>query len=202
MRWIIVISMSLLWACAPPQEAAAPTGSAAQSAAGPDGWITLFDGSGLDALMMTGDANWSVEGDVVGADSGSGMLVTRETFSDFELQVEFFVSVDANSGIFLRCADPQNIADTTCYEVNIYDTRPDQTYRTGGIVHFAPPAELMNAGGRWNRYEITAEGTRLRVVLNGEQLVDVEADQYSDGHIGLQYGAGVVKFRNVRVRRL
>jgi len=60
----------------------------------------------------------------------------------------------------------------------------------------------MNAGGRWNRYEITAEGTRLRVVLNGEQLVDVEADQYSDGHIGLQYGAGVVKFRNVRVRRL
>jgi hypothetical protein len=205
MRWITICSISLLWACAPPQgeDSAAPAAASSQNApAGPGEWTTLFDGTDLGAFTMTGDANWSIEGDAVGADSGSGMLVTKETYSDFELEVEFFVSMDANSGIFLRCADPQDIADTTCYEANIYDTRPDQTYRTGGIVHVAEPAAIMYTGGRWNRYELMADGTHLRVVLNGEQLVDTEDGQYTQGHIGLQYGAGVVKFRNVRVRRL
>jgi hypothetical protein len=42
----------------------------------------------------------------------------------------------------------------------------------------------------------------LRVTLNGEELVNVEDDSYLDGHITLQYGSGVVKFRNARVRRL
>jgi hypothetical protein len=195
----------LLSACAPPQSedsAASDAAATGSGTAGAGGWMTLFDGSNLDAFTPTGDANWSIEGEAVGADSGSGMLVTNETFADFELQVEFFVSTDANSGIFLRCADPQNVVDTTCYEVNIFDTRPDQTYRTGGIVHVAEPRVIMHSGGRWNRYEITLDGTTLNVVLNGEELVNVEDERFSDGHIGLQYGAGEVMFRNVRVRRL
>ena len=86
--------------------------------------------------------------------------------------------------------------------MNIYDTRPDQTYRTGGIVHIAAPTSVITTGGRWNTYEIVAQGPRLRVTLNGTQTVDVADSQFADGPIALQYGAGVVKFRNVRVRRL
>ena len=108
----------------------------------------------------------------------------------------------ANSGIFIRCADPQSVRDDNSYEVNIFDTRPDQTYRTGGIVHFAAPASVINTAGRWNTYEIRAEGPRLTVRLNGTLTVDTEDTQYASGPIALQYGAGVVKFRNVRVRAL
>ena len=200
MRWITLSCVALLCACAP-SENETPAPSAAPAAVTGE-WITLFDGSNLDAFLETGDANWMIEGDTVGADSGNGMLVTNETFADFEMEVEFFVSTDSNSGIFLRCADPQDVSATSCYEVNIYDTRPDQTYRTGGIVDVAAPAAIMHSGGRWNRYELLADGTRLRVVFNGEELVDVQHEGFRDGHIGLQYGAGVVKFRNVRIRRL
>ncbi len=200
-----VIAVLSLVACSEPPPTDNPDSSAGASpaTAAPSGnWRTLFDGSGLSAFRINGDANWQIDSDVVGADTGSGMLVTNEVFDDFELEVEFWVDVPANSGIFLRCPDPAEVTDTTCYEVNIFDTRPDQTYRTGGIVNIASPAVELHAGGRWNRYEITALGERLQVVLNGEPVVDVEDGRFSSGHIGLQYGAGIVKFRNVRIRTL
>ncbi len=165
------------------------------------GWTTLFDGSTLDGWNVLGNANWELEDGAVQADTGSGFLVTPESYGDFELLLEFWVDEPANSGIFIRCADPQSVRDTNCYEVNIYDTRADQTYRTGGIVHIAAPTSVINAGGRWNTYEIAAQGPQLTVTLNGTQTVDVEDSQFADGPIALQYGAGIVKFRNVRVRR-
>jgi hypothetical protein len=136
------------------------------------------------------------------ADTGSGFLVTPVDYTDFELTLEFWVDEPANSGVFLRCQDPAAINQGNAYEVNIYDTRPDQTYRTGSIVEFAAPSEVINTGGQWNTFEIRAEGTHLTVTLNGVQTVDIDDDTYASGPIGLQYGAGVVKFRNVQIREL
>ena len=175
---------------------------AAGAAAQGGGWTTLFDGSSLDGWNVLGDANWALEDDAVRADSGGGFLVTPRSYGDFELTLEFWVDEPANSGIFVRCADAQSVRDDNSYEVNIYDTRADQTYRTGGVVHFAAPTSVINAGGRWNTYEIRAEGTRLTVRLNGTQTVDMNDSTYASGPIALQYGAGVVKFRNVRIREL
>ncbi len=207
MRWIGLFLLGLLAACAPgePEDSApaagAGTGNATVDA---DGWQTLFDGTDLSAFTQLGDANWTIEeGGAVGADAGDGgHLVTNERFADFELELEFFVNVEANSGVFSRCPDPEDIAATTCYEVNIYDTRADQTYRTGGVVNYAEPAAILYTGGRWNRYQIYANGTNQRATLNGVEMYDFDDETYSDGHITLQVGSGIVKFRNVRVRRL
>ena len=166
------------------------------------GWTTLFDGSNLNNFNPIGDANWEIADGAVGADSGSGFLVTKESYADFELTLEFWVDEPANSGIFVRCADAMSVTDRNSYEVNIYDTRADQTYRTGGIVHIAAPNSVIMTAGKWNSYEIKAEGSRLMVTLNGEEMVDVRDTQFADGPIALQYGLGIVKFRNVRVRSL
>ena len=165
-------------------------------------WTQLFDGSSLDGWRVLGDANWELADDAVSANSGGGFLVSEESYGDFELRLEFWVDEPANSGIFIRCADPQNVNDRNAYEVNIYDTRADQTYRTGGIVRLAAPSAVIDAGGQWNTYEITAQGSRLIVILNGTQLVDTTDDQFSSGPIALQYGAGTVRFRNVQIRSL
>ena len=173
-----------------------------QDASAQGGWTTLFDGSNLNNFNPIGDANWEIADGAVGADSGSGFLVTKESYGDFELTLEFWVDEPANSGIFVRCADATSVTDRNSYEVNIYDTRADQTYRTGGIVHIAAPNSVIMTGGKWNSYEIKAEGSRLMVTLNGEEMVEVRDTQFSDGPIALQYGLGIVKFRNVRVRGL
>lgn len=183
-------------------EAGGTSPSADSGGAGPGEWQVLFDGSSLDRWNVVGDANWTIEGDTVRADSSSGnsFLVSDAEYSDFDLSLEFWVDVPANSGVFLRCQDAAVIGADNCYEVNIYDTRPDPTYRTGAVVNFVEPAEIVNTGGRWNSYEISADGNRLRATLNDVEMFDFEDGTYSSGPIALQYGTGTVIFRNVRIR--
>ncbi len=173
------------------------SGRAAQS-----GWTTLLDGSSLKGWNQVGDANWQVMEGVIQATGGNGWLVSDQAYGDFELVVEFWVSDDGNSGVYFRCADPKQITDKSCYEANIFDKRPDPTYRTGGVVHRAAPAAQVNAGGRWNTYEISARGPRLIVSLNGMQMVDVQNSELTRGPIALQYADGTVKFRRVLIRPL
>ena len=196
--FIAVATIGVVSAACSPGKGPAEAGRAA---APEPPWTTLFDGTGLAAWTTTGDANWQVSDGTVAADAGVGFLVTRESYGDFELEVEFFVSPDANSGVFLRCANPAKPGAATCYEVNIFDQRPDATYRTGGIVGIAKPSVQVDAGNRWNTYHIEAHGRHLVVTLNGQTTVDVEDDKLSTGGIGLQYAAGHVKFRSVRIRR-
>jgi len=197
---LICLTSSIVFACgASPSE---EVGGNAGSPEADDGWTTLLDGSTLEGWDVIGDANWTVGDGFVEATSGNGFLVSPDMYGDFDLTVEFWVNDLANSGVFIRCSDPSAIAAENAYEVNIYDTRPDQTYRTASIVDVAPPEVSIDTGGQWNTFEIRAEGSHLMVTLNGIQTVDVEDDQYVDGPIGLQYAAGIVRFRNVQVRPL
>jgi len=167
-----------------------------------EGWRILFNGSDLSGWNVVGDANWRVEERAARADksTAASFLVSEDSFANFDLELEFWVDPEANSGVFMRCQDAANIADTSCYEANIFDTRPDQTYRTGAIVNVAEPAEFVYTGGQWNRLRVTADGPRLRVVLNGRPLVDARDSRFSRGPIALQYAAGQVMFRNVRIK--
>jgi hypothetical protein len=167
------------------------------------GWITLFDGSSLDNWNRIGDANWRLEGGLAQADKGNGFLVSKNSYTDFQIKAEFWVDADANSGIFIRCSDPHKVTATNAYEVNIFDKRPDPTYGTGAIVNVAKPSTFIKAGGQWNTYEITAKGAEFTVTLNGIRTVDgVQDAKLVSGPIALQYAAGVVKFRKVQIRPL
>ena len=166
------------------------------------GWVTLFDGTSLNSFNVVGNANWKLADGNVEATSGSGFLVTKETYSNFEIRVEFWVDEGANSGVYMRCQDAAKITDMTCYEANIFDKRPDQSGRTGAIVHVAKPIAVVDAGGKWNTYEITAKGPQLTVRLNGTVTSQAEDAKFTSGPIALQYMAGTVRFRRVQIRRL
>lgn len=172
-----------------------------QTASAPGGeWQTLFDGTSFAGWNQNGDANWQLVDGAAAADSGTGFLVTAASYADFDLELEFWVTPDANSGVFIRCAGPTEIGAAECYEVNIFDQRPDPQYRTGAIVDVAEPRVMLETGDKWNRYEISARGPHLVVKLNGQTTVDTEDDKLTVGPIALQYGAGRVMFRNVRIR--
>jgi len=179
-------------------------GACSSMSSGP-GWIVLFDGSNLDNWNAIGNANWRIADGAVMADSGDkrqGYLVSKNSYTDFQVKAEFWVDDDANSGVFLRNANPKEIGAKTGYEVNIFDKRPDPSYGTGAIVYVAKASTVLKAGGRWNTYEITAKGPQLTVVLNGVKTAEVQDTQHPSGPIALQYGAGVVKFRRVEIKPL
>ncbi len=180
-----------------------------QRASGQAGWVTLFDGKNLDNWNQIGDANWKLADGVVTADKGSGFLVSKNSYGDFQLRAEFWVDEDANSGIFIRCTNPDKVGTDSAYEVNIFDKRPDPTYGTGAIVNVAKVDPMPKAGGKWNVYDITAKGPEFIIILNGQKTVDGAKDgKFANGRIALQYGAGavkdkgIVKFRKVEIKPL
>lgn len=171
-----------------------------------EGWVTLLDDKNMGDWNRVGETNWRLEDGAVVADKktseGAAYLVSKDSYQDFQIYVEFWASDDANSGIFIRCSDPMKIGDKTCYEVNIFDQRPDPTYGTGAIVNFVEVDPMPKAGGTWNTYEITAKGRELVVVLNGETTAELHNGLFAEGPFALQHGAGVIKFRKVAIKPL
>ena len=171
-----------------------------------EGWVTLLDNGKMGEWDRVGESNWRLEDGAVVADKRTGEaaahLVSKTPYKDFQLHVEFWASDDANSGVFLRCQDPKRITDRSCYEVNIFDQRPDPTYGTGGIVHFAEISPMPKAGGKWNTFEITAKGRLITVMLNGKKTVELHNGLFAEGPFTLQHGSGVIKFRKVAIKPL
>ncbi len=173
-----------------------------------EGWITLLDSTKMGDWSEVGKANWAMKDGALAADKLDdakvlSYLVSKDSYKDFQIKAEFWTDEEANSGIFIRC-DVRNIIDSkVCYEVNIFDKRPDPSYGTGAIVDVAKVDPMPKAAGKWNTYEITAQGPHLVVVLNGQKTADVQDSKHLNaGPIALQYGSGIVKFRKVRNKAL
>lgn len=167
------------------------------------GFTALLDGKDLNQWKTVGNANWRLQDGVLQAELGGGFLVTRQSYKDFQLKAEFWVDETANSGIFVRCSDLKDINANNAYEVNIYDQRPDPSYGTGAIVNVAKVSPMPKAGGHWNSYDITFQGSHMLVYLNGVKTADTEDSRLAEaGPIALQYDKGVVKFRSITIKPL
>ena len=188
--------------------AAAALAACASMSASNEGSTYLLDGpKGFgENWYRIGDANWRIVDGIAQADTGekgkSSYLMTKQAYGDFVLHAEFWVSDDANTGIYMRCPDLNNITDMNCTEANVFDQRPDQTYATGAITHLSPIKNGPKAGGKWNTFDITAKGPRITVVMNGVQTAETDKAHALRGNIGLQWAAGVVKFRIVEIKPL
>ena len=170
------------------------------------GWTTLFDGKSLDGWSQVGESNWRVEDGAIVVDKmpgkDAGYLVSKDSYKNFVVRVEFWPSDDANSGIYFRCLDPKKITDRTCYEANIFDQRPDPSYGTGAITRYVEINPMPKTGGKWNTIEVTAKGRDITVVLNGQMTATLRNGMFDEGPVALQHGAGAIKFRKVEIKPL
>lgn len=168
------------------------------------GWIQLFDGETLFGWTPRGAARWEVVDGCLQPESGTGggFLCTTSEFADFELHAEFWIDGEANSGVFLRCPPAGDITPWTSYEVNIYDAH--EKWPSGSINEVARRRGRASTVGRWNTFDLRAEGATLTVRLNGRRVVRVEDARHARGLIALQTltGKGLVRFRDVRLRPL
>ena len=185
-------------------------------------WKPLFNGKDLEGWTPQGSAIWRVErGVLVGTQAGdpkrSGMLVTKDAFGDFELELEFMLDEHGkyNSGVYLRCQPDEKNRLRTGYQVNL--GRGAAGEYCGGVflkdwLAKGDEKDAVRKPHEWNRLRIVARGAHLVVDLNGVNVVDFkhadpEPRLLAPGPLALQtYGAeghaGWVTFRNVRVRPL
>src|SRR5687768_4596611 len=100
---------------------------------GEAGWYPLFDGRNLDGWIVPDGADWKVvDGEIVVETGANNLLIYDETFSDFELRVDFLAAPSANSGVFVRMSGKALGPGAKAYEVNVAPA--GNPYPTGSIV--------------------------------------------------------------------
>jgi hypothetical protein len=178
--------------------AAAQTSLTAKEAA--EGWLLLFDGETAFGWTQEGGAKWRVESGALTADGESGYLRSNSPFADYVLKLDYRAPADENSGVFLRSAR-EGQPHVTGYELQIYGKHAE--YPTGSLVNHIKAKAVNPAPDRWHTYEVTAQGDRFVVKLDGRTVLDGRDSKSRAGHIGLQYNKDKkIEFRNIRLKPL
>lgn len=165
------------------------------------GWKLLFDGKSLKGWESHGEPEaWSVkDGALACRGTMISWLGSVDAFSDFTLKLEFRGAANVNSGVFLR-SNKEGQPHLTGYELQIWDFQP-AGYNTGSFVGTAKASPVKILADRWNRYEVTADGDRFVVVLNGQTVLDIRDKKSAAGVFGLQCQKDLpIDFRNFKVK--
>jgi hypothetical protein len=209
------------------------TADAAAPAVVDSQWQVLFDGTSLDHFRgFKKDSmpdGWEiVEGNLARTGSG-GDIITREQYDDCELELEWKIQPNGNSGIFFNVAeDGYDHVWQTGPEMQIlddelhYDGKNRLTCAGSNYALHAAPEGVVHPAGQWNAVRLVLRGDQVEHWLNGENVVSyqlqspewqglVAGSKFKDmpdygsrasGHIALQDHGDVVEYRNIRIRRL
>jgi hypothetical protein len=174
-------------------------------------------------------AAWKVQDGVLhGSEPRGTWLVSEKEYGDFLLEFEWKIGERGNSGCGIRFPGQGDPAFDGL-EIQMCDARynnpPDTADKlTASIYKTIAPTKQVYKPTEWNQYQITALGSKLKVVLNGEVVQDLDLSQYDKpverhngtmapplkdrprkGHIGFQElsrGGGHVQIRNARIKVL
>jgi hypothetical protein len=187
-----------------------------------EGWVSIFNGKDLTGWEIMGpakDAFYAEDGVLVCNGKGGEWIRYTEKLDNFVLQLEYKVTRRANSGVFLRSQEKGHPAYTG-FEVQILDDygHPANTHVSGAIYDVVAATENMSKPtGEWNKLEITCDGPKVIVALNGTKVIDINLDEFTKpigkfktpyaelprtGYIGLQDHGFPLWFRNIRLKKL
>jgi serine/threonine protein kinase len=170
-------------------------------------WQDLFDGKTLDGWRVDGAATWTVSDNAIhSGGEGSGMLLSRREFGDFELQADVKINSAGNSGVFFRIT-PEAKTFLKQYEVQIIGSemrRAGGYPHTGDIFGFAKVPENYIQDDRWFHLHLIASGNHILVKIDGKGVLDYVDTQnsFTRGPVGFQRldPPTRVSYRNIRVK--
>lgn len=152
--------------------------------------------------------HWTVQNGILHYDGKANSLQTAKDYGDFELWVDWKIGPNGDSGIYLR-GNPQ---------VQIWDPNSSlaAAVGSGGLYNnrvnpSTPTKRADRPIGEWNTFRIVMKGDKVRVWLNGEQVVDnVTMENYwepgkplpATGPIELQHHTQPLDFKNIYIRQL
>ena len=166
-------------------------------------------------LLNATQDSFSFSNNVLRVSGENGWLQSPDSFGDFSLMGEFrFLQPDSDSGIFLRVVPgtdfirgwPGNAYQVQIREISVNDSDNPlplaNVYRhvvADGNTDYKREQvfDLYKGTDQWHALLIRAEGSQLKVFLDG-RLVTVADDLVNDtGHIGFQSEKGVIEYRNM-----
>ena len=187
-----------------------------------EGFKVLFDGTSMEGWIDPQDQYYLRDGAIVKKPTKNGNLYSQNEYKDFVFRFEFQLTPGSNNGVGIRHKLFEGERGYDGMELQILDNdapvyrhlKPAQYH---GSLYTLFPAERkgMKAVGEWNEQEVKVKGTRIRITLNGEvilncDMADLSKEQlekrkvltYEKGHIAFLGHDTEVMFRNMRIKEL
>lgn len=201
-----------------------------------EGWYLLFDGTSSKGWKKADGKpfpakGWKFIDGVMLLDTAAGRagdIVTEESFSDFELSLEFKITDGSNSGIKYFVFPNSSLGCE--FQILDDDKHPDAKMgkdgnrKQGGLYDLIAPAPTKKDKpvGEWNVARIVSKGSHVEHWLNGVKVVEYERGspefkalvagskyknnkgfgEVAQSPILLQDHGDTVAFRNIKIRKL
>lgn len=196
------------------------------------GYELLFDGKELSPEIWQNEnsiAGYPVEDGSIVCRKG-GNLLTKKQYGNFSFRFEFKLPPGGNNGVGIRAEAVGKDVAYNGMEIQVLDNTAEQyknlkPYQYHGSIYGIVPAkrnpeknDYQKPIGEWNQQEIIAQGSNIKVILNGETIVDADLSEFktkptTDGlnHPGLHRESGLVgflghgapvQFRTLRIKTL
>jgi sugar phosphate isomerase/epimerase len=190
-------------------------------------WKDLLNKDLSNAIYKPGSWVFDADG-VLTAKGGEGHgldIWTKDRYGNFVLDLEFKVAPSTNSGVFLRTGNIQNWINT-CMEVQIHENTDGTLHGQCGAIYdcLSPSKSALKKTGEWNRYVITCLDNKIYVELNGESIIDMDLNLWTEAHknpdgspnkfttaykdmpregnLGLQYHGTPIWYKNLKIKPL
>jgi hypothetical protein len=188
---------------------------------GGEGWKPIFNGQDLSGWQGPLEQYEVRDGAIFS--KGGGTLHTVETFSNFKVRLEYKLPHGGNNGLAIRYPGSGNTAYVGMCEIQVLDDDDPkhanlQPYQYNGSIYGMVPAHrgYLRPIGEWNFQEVTVDGSKICVELNGTVIVNTDVSKITEPavikhHPGISRTSGFfgfaghgkgVAFRLVQVLRL
>jgi hypothetical protein len=177
------------------------------------------------------EGGWEVKDGELLVEKGGGDIITKAQFGNFELAMDFLLSDTANSGIFyLVIEEPEMAIWQNAPEYQILDNQTYISMNGDMSTHLtaenydlqSAPDDYTNPIGEWNTARIIHQDGNVEHWLNGKKAIEyqigseeweslVQKSKFAEypkygrakqGHIGLQDHGHLVRFRNIKIRKI
>lgn len=182
---------------------------------------TLFDGKSWKGWAGPTDQYDIVDGTIVCKPGKGGTIYTEQEYADFMVALEFQLPPGGNNGLAIRYPGSGDTAYVGMCELQILDSEHPKyagldarQYHGSAYGMIAAERGYLYETGEWNYQEVTVQGSRLRVELNGNVILNGDLKDVTDfmikvtgkdrtqGHFGLAGHSDPVRFRNLKIGRL
>lgn len=191
--------------------------------ADPAGFKTVFNGRDFDGWAGPLDNYEIKDGALVCKPGRGGTIYTREQYTNFVVRFEFKLPPGGNNGLAIRYPGSGDTAYVGMCELQVLDddapkyAKLDPRQYHGSAYGMAAATRgYLRPTGEWNFQEVTVNGSRIKVELNGSVILDTDLAQAKDfmansahpgkdrayGHFGFAGHNDPVMFRNIAIKQL
>ena len=186
-------------------------------------FTSLFNGTNLEGWQGSVENYQVVDGAIQCKAGKGGMLLTAKEYANFVARIEFKLPPGGNNGLAIRSPGQGDPAYSAMCELQVLDSehpkyaKLDQRQYHGSAYGMAAAHRgFLRDAGQWNFQEVTVDGSTIKVVLNGNVILNADLNEVSDymggrphpgkdrtsGFFGFAGHNDPVEFRNVSIREL